>query len=133
MSLKNIDDFSTRWKDPKVWETLSDEQRNVINDWYTDRLAEINKRESQERRRYVSAGLFALIPFAVGYAYKYFDNFFYFLLSVACAWAVYAFVFAIYGGAFLYKNPDHHVFPRVILHVIVAIFATICVLGIIYE
>jgi hypothetical protein len=48
---KAVDDPSCRSFDPECWKCLSDEQRDIINEWYYDRLIEDKMRADEDQEK----------------------------------------------------------------------------------
>lgn len=97
-----------RWGDPKAWECLNDEQRDIIDEWYKELLKNDRKPAEREKRCRIDAGYFALIPFAVGYAHKFLGNTWLSMLEyvfqIVCAWLVYSIVFHIFSDFYFHFN-----------------------------
>lgn len=129
------DDPSIRRYDPSCWECLSDEQRDVIHEWYNKLNAEKQEAEKKKINRVLYSSYFALIPFAVAHAFKWSDGelTWNFLFTAICAWIIYALIFGIFSQAFQSANSEGFPSkPRLIFHILVAVFVTLCVLTCIY-
>ena len=94
---KAVDDPKVRWKDPACWKCLSDEQRDVIHEWYIDRILEEKEEKEKHQGRLEYAGFFGLIPFAVAYGFHASKSVWGMVLNALCAWAVYMFIFFLFS------------------------------------
>lgn len=65
---KSVEDSKIRWKDPECWKCLTNEQRDIINEWYLE--CEIESQKSTDRKLEVAsnAGFFALAPISFALA-----------------------------------------------------------------
>ena len=121
--------------DPAVWECLADIQRDKIHAWYT----EIRADEYAARKRYASrswaASYFALIPFAVAWAYRANDGkiTLYALLEAFCAWALYAIVFTLFHQFYERINTGKPSVIDTIFQVSGAVLASVCLAYLIYK
>ncbi len=99
------DDPHVRWKDPECWKCLSDEQRDVIHQWYIEELIEDRdkkKRENQETSsQNAGAIILGLSPFAFLHAMKFDSPFWYFLLEAVITLILLSVVFAIGASAYM--------------------------------
>lgn len=126
-----------RWNDPEAWKCLDDNQREIINAWYKDIREMYKKEEDCERRCTESAGFFAMIPLAAGYAYKYLsDGVWNALFQGACAWLFY--VFILYAFSSFYKHFNNYTCEegkmaklRVLGQALVAILVSLCMLSLV--
>lgn len=129
------EDPSIRRYDPSCWECLSDEQRDIIHEWYSQVITKKQRESENNTNRIIFSSYFALIPFAIAHAFKWSDGEFTwgFVFEAVCTWILYAFVFGVFSKAFQYANPETLPSkPRLILHILVAVFVTLCVLTRIY-
>lgn len=97
-----------RWGDPKAWECLNDEQRDIIDEWYKQVSESDKKPKEQEKRCRTHSYYFALIPFAVGYAHQFLGNTWLstleFIVQIAAAWLVYSIIFHIFSDFYFHFN-----------------------------
>ena len=124
-----------RWKDPAAWECLSDEQRDIINEWY-ESICDDNRAEKNSIRSWSwSSSYIALIPFAAIFGYELNEREldWYFLLSVAVAWFVYAFVFTIFRTVSEEDLTGNHSRFVIVKHIIYVSFASLCMIGLIFR
>lgn len=68
---KAVDNPKVRWKDPACWSCLSDEQRDIINEWYMDRLVEDKEFKKSKEKHECNIRLLGIIPSAVLCTYLY--------------------------------------------------------------
>ena len=90
---KAVDNPKCRIHDPDCWECLSDEQRDIINEWYFDRL--IKDKKEAEKENNSKETLTSLIQFIfVGWSFALFfgawdqllaGQYFSFLKGLICA------------------------------------------------
>lgn len=90
---KAVDDPKCRVFDPDCWKCLSDEQRDIINEWYFDRL--IKDKKEAEKENNSKETLTSLIQFIfVGWSFAFFfgaweqlfaGQYFSFLKGLICA------------------------------------------------
>lgn len=66
---KSVDDPNVRNEDPECWKCLSNEQRDIINEWYCDDCERNEKWAKKEQDQATSANQFAMIPLAAWTAY----------------------------------------------------------------
>ena len=102
MNKKAVDNPSVRRGDPAAWNCLTDEQRDVICEWYYKGRIEREKQEIQQETFNTYAALFALTPFAFAYALTRFPLGWRMLLESTCALIIYWIVFYIFE--FGYKS-----------------------------
>lgn len=100
MREKATKDPTIRWKDPKAWRCLSDEQRDIIDEWYADvsSLAEEEKGSAINLRD--SAAVFAITPFACAYGLMNNPFGWRMLVDIVCAFLVYALIFCAFRGIY---------------------------------
>ena len=100
--------MNERWGDPAAWQCLDDEQREIIKAWY-DRVLEMDRKEhKREKNCMISAGYFALIPFAVAHAYGYFaGSALKFLFEFAAAFLIYSVIFYVFSDFYKHFNYLH--------------------------
>lgn len=124
-----------RWKDPKCWECLSNEQRDIIHEWYINRVLDEKEQAESEQRRLNNAEFFALIPFSVAYGFHASGSVLGMVLNALCAWVIYVLIFFIFSEGFLSWNKSKEKISPflLIVQILVAAFATYCVLNIIYD
>lgn len=132
---KAVNNPKVRWGDPACWKCLTDEQRDVIYEWYTDRIREENEQAEKEYNLLESAGFFALIPFAVAYGFHSSESALGMILNALCAWLVYSVIFLLFSHGFVSWNKGKEKISPFLLvvQILVAAFATYCVLNIVYH
>lgn len=96
---KAVDDPRVRHGDPKCWECLSDEQRDVINTWYMDRLIDREHEKDEEDGATIWAGIIGVSPFAffqaISHCIKYDKPFWALLLGCVAALVIYGFIYTL--------------------------------------
>lgn len=100
MNKKSVEDPEVRHEDPAAWKCLTDEQRDIICEWYYKRQIERKKRQNEQETLNTYAALFALTPFAFTYALTRFPLGWRMLLESACALIIYWFVFYIFESSY---------------------------------
>lgn len=117
--------------DPAAWSSLSDDQRDIINEWYTEIWQEDSRERSKKERQTWAASYFALIPFAVFSAYLGCGGEITMqaVLGAICAWFVYALVFTIAREIF----PSSGKKTSVAIRAACVVFAAYAVLHIIFS
>lgn len=93
-----VEDPSVRWKDPDCWLYLSDEQRDVINQWYMDLL--IEQEEAKQAAQGFWPVIIGLIPFAIFHVLKPDASLLEFLFEFLAALFIYSFVFFLFASAY---------------------------------
>ena len=66
---KAVDNPKVRLGDPKCWDCLTDEQRDIINEWYINQLIDREKENASENRWTYIAWL-SMLPVSVFSAYR---------------------------------------------------------------
>lgn len=67
---KAVDNPKVRLGDPKCWDCLTDEQRDIINEWHINQLIEDIKKDNSKENRDASIGLLSMVPVSVFSAYR---------------------------------------------------------------
>ena len=94
---KSVENPKIRSGDPACWDCLSNEQRDVICEWYYDmKLEEIEKEEKLENR-FSFTSILALVPFAVSYAYHAPGNW---VSNFVGSWFIHSFVFWLFNSGY---------------------------------
>lgn len=123
-----------RWKDPVAWDCLTDDQREIINSWYEQRCEEFRKETAFRDSRSWTSSVIALIPLAVIHAYgEYRDTSLDMFGAAAAVWLVYAFAYGIFRKAYEQRNPERAGHAKLVFHILVAIFASLCIAHLIYR
>ena len=94
-----------RLKDPTCWQCLSDEQRDIINEWYIDRVLEREEKTEKKNKEKddiaSEAAVFAISPFAFYYAFQYgMDSIFQFFLNFFSAYLFYFFIASLFFSGY---------------------------------
>lgn len=90
-----------RWADPKAWECLDDEQREIIHNWYKWICDEKEKKQKRMERTKVFASYYALTPFIFAYALQRISSLWEFLVNLVSAFVVYSLIFYIFNYAYV--------------------------------
>lgn len=90
-----------RWADPKAWECLDDEQREIIHIWYNKICDEKEKKQKKKERARGFASYYALTPFVFAYALQRVSSLWEFLLNLVSAFIVYGLVFYVFNEAYI--------------------------------
>ena len=98
---KAVNNPRVRLGDPACWKCLSDEQRDIINEWYMrqifNRMSEQKKKEEEEERLNSEAAVFAISPFAFYAALKYgMDSIFKFFSTFFSVYLFYFFIASLF-------------------------------------
>lgn len=124
--------------DPAAWECLTDEQRDVIQDWW-DSVNSRDKQEQEDKESYaLTASWLALIPFAIAHAYKFWDNYplWRFLLEAVAYMIVCGIIYLVSKQLFMHMyrrgEPKENKWNLVKASLGLA-FAAMCVLTLIYN
>lgn len=120
-----------RYGDPDAWKCLSDEQRDIIDDWFQE-ISETNRKEKNNIAEMSwTHSCLSILPIAVFRAYQTANgvmdvNFF---LSVASTWVVYLFVFVLFRTACESFICEKQKWYELIWSVVCVLFATIIIIG----
>lgn len=132
---KSTDNPEIRWKDPDSWKCLTNEQRDIICEWYYDLLVEKEKRKKRENNIHQNAMYFAITPFAFAYGIMYTTvNDWRILLYFLCSFIIYSFIATIfYEGYISYMNfnPPESKFEyiwKTVCSLLISFFVTYAVL-----
>lgn len=124
-----------RWKDPYAWDCLTDEQREVINQWYEYIVEDRRKSEKNREDVVFYASMMALIPFAVLWTYTHSldAGWIDIILGFLIAWCIICFVFFGFFNicSDLLKN-DSSKFQKV-WYSLCVIFASLCIVAMIFR
>lgn len=90
-----------RWADPKAWDCLDDEQREIIRDWYKWICDEKEVKQKKKERAKEFASYYALTPFVFAYALQRISSFWEFLVNLISALIVYSLIFYIFNYAYI--------------------------------
>lgn len=134
------DNPRVRWKDPTAWKCLTDEQRDIINDWWIDTLYEEDKREKRLEKLHNHSSYFALIPFIVFYWMKNanaatvitFQTVLDLLLNLFLTAIGYIVIFVLFKDTYEKIGLDERGWVHRIFGVIVAVLITVFVFAKIY-
>ena len=106
---KSVENPKIRWKDPACWKCLSNEQRDIICEWYYDFLIKDEKEQRRKNNLTYNAGYFALMPLAFSYALpRYEDLSISFIVESVSAWIIFSIVYYLFSSGFenLFKNSE---------------------------
>ena len=119
-----------RWKDPYAWDCLTDEQRDIINEWYSSAYSREEERAKKEITNHRNASFFGIIPFAVHYAYKWAGGALNleFLWQLICALIVYSIIFFLFYEGYLAANCEPPSKLGLVWHMIIAILISLWVM-----
>ena len=67
---KAVDNPKVRLGDPKCWDCLTDEQRDIINEWYINQLIDREKKENASENRWTYIAWLSMLPVSVFSAYR---------------------------------------------------------------
>lgn len=133
---KAVEDPNVRRGDPACWKCLSDEQRDVINEWYFQLLLEKEQEQQAEATRNTWAAIIGLSPLAFFYAIshctKYDKPFWELLLSCVAALVVYGFIYTLFSYFYLETRKILHPVTRIgsfffhTLALLISFFVTFC-------
>jgi hypothetical protein len=104
----------SRKGDPEGWACLSDEQRDIISDWYHhDQIISqrqqqklIKENERKAENSYVFAGIFALFPIALWYELEVFyeNTLWTALFNIAARWFILGIIGMLAAAVYKYLN-----------------------------
>ena len=130
LTKKCSDNPKIRNGDPDCWNCLSDEQRDIIHEWYINtQLRELEKSERKDKLQ-ESAGFFALTPIAFAYALlKHPQLGWHFLCEAFSLWLIFAFSYyvAFESYSFFFARDDISKIGKIILNII-AVFISFFVI-----
>lgn len=131
---KSVDNPAIRSQDPTCWSCLSDEQRDIIHEWYISRIIEKDKERKQTERKETIANCLSLIPFAVFYGVKHCgDMDWKFVVFSIIAWIFYSFIYFVANQMYkLFIHNDDYVWKTICVTLGI-IIATLAVLGRVYR
>lgn len=120
-----VENPKVRNSDPECWKCLSDEQRDVINEWYVDRLLEEETLAEKDLNNHSNAGYFALTPFAFAWALLETSELSAWLfIYSAGAWVILSFIYYIVSSAYIsfsHTNPWQTKLGAVFFHAIFSV------------
>ena len=97
-----VENPKVRNSDPECWKCLSDEQRDMINEWYVDRLLEKDTLAEKDLNNHSNAGYFALTPFAFAWALLETSKLSAWLLVYSAgAWVILSLIYYIVSSAYI--------------------------------
>lgn len=102
--LKKSTKGASRTGDPRAWSCLSDEQRDIICEWYYGRCLE-HYREDKARSEHIerkrnNAMYFAISPFAFAYSLQRNPVGLWMLIEAAAAFIIYGLVVCVFNEAY---------------------------------
>ena len=127
-----------RWKDPEAWNCLSDEQRDIICEWW-QKVNSMEREEQTNKEGYdLTASVLALIPFAVAYGFKDWNTqtVWWFLGRSIAALIVYGLIYVLAKNVFMHFYERGAVKSNKwrLVKISAALAATsLCVLSLIYK
>ena len=114
-----------RNSDPECWKCLSDEQRDMINEWYIDRLLEKEDLVEKDLNKHSNAGYFALTPFAFTWAlFRNSELSIWLFVYSAGAWVILSLIYYIVSSAYIsfsHTNPWQTKLGAVFFHAIFSV------------